>query len=164
MIIIIIIIKQPRNITKTFSIFQWGITDDCTDSVTNKVYKDWEVFVKDCTDICVCRRRHISCDDKFCPEIGNVQCPPHSVPIYQDQDITHFGVTCKCKSKISSTAQKTCFNRIALLETTRSLFVVIRDFKIQRRRRPLKRHLKRQLSFFQSSSQLFQLISLELNF
>ncbi|CAH3156334.1 unnamed protein product, partial [Porites lobata] len=79
----------------------WGITDDCTDSVTNKVYKDWEVFVKDCTDICVCRRRHISCDDKFCPEIGNVQCPPHSVPIYQDQDITHFAVTCKCKIPVA---------------------------------------------------------------
>ena len=131
---------------------KWGITYDCTDSITNKEYDDGEVFVKDCTDICVCRRRYITCDEKFCPEIGNVQCPPHTVPIYQDQDISGLGVTCKCKGRISSTAWKTCFNGIALPESTRSFFVVSRDFKIQRRRRPPKRRLKREFPFFQSSS------------
>ena len=110
--------------------------------------------MKDCTDICICRRRHITCVEKYCPKIGNEQCPPHTVPIYQDKDISYLGVTCKCKGRISSTAWKTCFNRIALPESTRSFFVVSRDLKIQRRRRPPKRRLKREFPFFQSSSRL----------
>ena len=82
----------------------WSVSYECTDSITNKEYENGEVFVKDCTDICICRRRHITCVEKYCPKIGNEQCPPHTVPIYQDKDISYLGVTCKCKGRISSTA------------------------------------------------------------
>ena len=145
--------------------FQWAgkYSDGCIDLLTEKIHKDQDVFVRDCEDLCECSRDHITCES-FCPNIDLDQCPPRTKPIYIDVDISQFGVTCPCKGNISSTAWKTSFNRVTLLETTRSLFVFSRDLKIQRRRRPQKRRLKREFAFFYSSSPLFQLIPLEVNF